>query len=118
LKNESKGIADPKDATRTVWIKHLTLTNISTDLVYRNKDSVEHLPPIDRIELKDLKSDGGPVMSQILKLVLGQSLKAVFERQNIKHELPGGHLRYLLPLRRLTTAFPSMPIPSPIYFTF
>jgi|GEM_PF-529166 len=104
LKNEAQGKAEEGDAVRTVWIKNLVLTNITTDLVYRNKHEVNHLTPIDKIVLKDLKSEGGPVMSQIVKLVLGQSLKAVFEEQHIKQGLPGGRLRYLLPLRRLQSS--------------
>lgn len=103
MHNEMRGKSDLKDATRTVEIKNLVLTEVTTDLVYRNKKEVKRLPDIGRIILSDLKSEGGPVVAQILKLVLGQSLKAVFEEQHLKQGLPGGRLKYLLPLRRSTT---------------
>lgn len=106
LENEAASTSEPGDDTRSVLIKNLVLINVRTDLVYRNKDKAESLPPIDRIVIKDLKSEGGPVINQIIKLVLGQSIKAVFKKQNIKHELPGGHLRYLLPLRRMSSMRP------------
>ena len=101
LSDEAKGVAPKADATRTVRVNHLILTNIKTDLVYRNKGNVEHLAPIDRIELTDLSSQGGSVINQLVKLVLSQSVKAVYEKQHIRNRLPGGRMRYLLPLRRL-----------------
>ncbi|HEY2810888.1 MAG TPA: AsmA family protein [Rhabdochlamydiaceae bacterium] len=101
LKNEKSGKVPTDDAVRTVLVRHLILTNISTDLVYRNKNTVEHLPSLDEIILKDLRSEGGSVRNQLVRLILSQTLKAVYEEQEIKHDLPGGRLRYLLPLRRL-----------------
>lgn len=103
MKNEMQGKSDPCDATRTVLIRHLVLKKITTDLVYRNKHQVKRMPAIDEIVLNDLKSEGGSVTSQVFKLVFSQSIKAIFEELDIKHDLPGGHARYLLPLRRLSS---------------
>jgi uncharacterized protein involved in outer membrane biogenesis len=105
MKNELQGKAPVGDATRSVQIRKLVLNQIKTDLVDRKTRQVQHLPAIDQITLHNLQSEGGSVMNQVVKLVLGQSLKAIFEELHIHHELPGGHLRYLLPLRRFTSSF-------------
>ena len=102
--NQDAGIKEeetPKEPSKgTVLIHKLVLTNISTDLVYRNEGkNVKHLPVINTIELTELSGEGGP--DEIMRLVMGHMLKAVAEQQHIGHLLPGGHLRYLLPLGRL-----------------
>jgi uncharacterized protein involved in outer membrane biogenesis len=109
-KEEQEGTVPTINATRSVLIRTLTLNRVLTDLVDRKKQEVKHLPPIDRIELHNLSSEGGPLTTQIFKLVIGQSIKAIFEELHIHHDLPGGHLKYLLPLRRFTSSF-LLPIP-------
>ncbi|MBS0619976.1 MAG: hypothetical protein JSS61_00760 [Verrucomicrobia bacterium] len=73
---------------RSVLIHKLILTNIDTDIVYRKEGGkVKKLPRIDRIELTEISSQGGLPMDQIMNSVLGQMLRSVFEKQNIKNML-------------------------------
>jgi uncharacterized protein involved in outer membrane biogenesis len=82
---------------RSVLIRRLVLNNIRTDLIYRNQgDKVRHLPVIKRIELKNISSEGGNVMDQIMNSALGEMLKEVFMEQNLKEFMdkifqPGGN---------------------------
>ena len=86
--NQDAGIKEeetPKDPSKgTVLIHKLVLTNISTDLVYRNEGkNVKHLPVINTIELTELSGEGGP--DEIMRLVMGHMLKAVAEQQHLVH---------------------------------
>ncbi len=75
---------------KSVLIKSLVLTNINVDVVYRKEGGkVQKLPPIDRIELTNITSEGGLPMDQIMNSVLGQMLKAVFTKQNLQNMLQG-----------------------------
>lgn len=70
---------------KTVLIHRLILTNIRTDLLYRDQgDKVRHLHHIDRIELKEISSTGGNTMEQIMNSSLGEMIKQVFIEQNLK----------------------------------
>ncbi len=105
--NQQAGIKEedtkPDPSKGTVLIHKLVLTNISTDLIYKDQGKeVKHLPQIDKIELTELSGQGGP--DEILRLVIGNMLKSVGEQQKLGHQLPGGHLRYLLPLKRIKEA--------------
>lgn len=74
-----------KKSNKTVLIRRLVLNNIHTDLIYRSQgDKVRHLPVIKRIELKNISSEGGNAMDQIMNSALGQMLKEVFIEQNLK----------------------------------
>jgi hypothetical protein len=79
-----------KGAKRSVLIHRLILTNIDVDVVYRQGGGkVKRLPRINRIELTDISSEGGLPTSQIMNSVLGQMLKSVFEKQNLKDMMQG-----------------------------
>jgi uncharacterized protein involved in outer membrane biogenesis len=71
---------------KTVLIKKLVFTNIATSLVFaKEKSSVKRLPTIDRMEFYNVSSEGGLSSDQLLNSVLGQMLKAVFQRENLKN---------------------------------
>jgi len=75
-------------ATRTVLIKKLIFNNIITDVVYRKEGGkVKRLPTINQIVLTDVSSEGGIPMDQLMNTVLGQMLRQVFVKQNLKNML-------------------------------
>ena len=79
-----------KKPPRSVLIKRIILTNINVDVIYvKEGGKVQHLPTIDRIELTNVSSEGGVPMDQIMNSVLGQMLKSVFIKQNLKNMLQG-----------------------------
>lgn len=95
----------------TVLIHKLILTNINVDIVYRKDGGkVKHLPTIDRIELNEVSSEGGLPMDQIMNSVLGQMLRSVFEKENLKNMmqdlLPNQNnlQQYISPFKGLFTA--------------
>jgi hypothetical protein len=76
------------NAKTSVFIKTLVLTNIQVELVYRNNPgNIKKLPPIDKIILTDINTEEGMPMEQIMHSVLGQMLKSVFIKENIKNTL-------------------------------
>lgn len=81
----------PSSATKkTVLIKTLVLTNIQVDLVYKNKASaVKKLPLIDKIVLTNISTEKGLPMNQIMNSVLGQMLKSIFLKENLKDAVDG-----------------------------
>jgi hypothetical protein len=93
---------------RSVLIHHVILTNINVDVVYK-KDSgkVKKLPTIPRIELTEISSEGGLPMDQITNSILGEMLKQVFIKENLKNMLqelmnqPGPIKQYLAPFKGL-----------------
>lgn len=72
-------------SNKSVLIKTLVLTNIQVELVYKNKaGEVKKLPPIDKIVLTNINTAEGLPMNQIMNSVLGQTLKSVFIKENLK----------------------------------
>jgi uncharacterized protein involved in outer membrane biogenesis len=104
---EQKASAAKKGSDRSVLIHKLVLTNIDVDVLYvKDGAKVIHLPRIDRIELNDISSEGGIPMDQIMNSVLGQMLKSVFQKQNLKNMMqdiiqdPQGTIqKYLKPFK-------------------
>lgn len=87
-KNKKKQQPTTNGSLKSVLIHKLVLSNIKVDVLYRKDGGkVKHLPPIDRIELYDISSEGGLPMDQIMNSVLGQMLKSVFEKENLKNML-------------------------------
>lgn len=103
-----------KETGRSVLIRTMILTNIDVDVLYIKEGSkVIHLPRIDRIELHDISSEGGIPMDQIMNSVLGQMLKSVFQKQNLKNMMqdliqnpPNEIQKYLSPFKNLFPAIP------------
>ncbi len=75
--------------SKNVLIKKLILTNISIELVYEtgSDQKVKKLKPISRLEFTNVTSSGGIPTDQIMRSVLGQTLKAVFEKENLQNML-------------------------------
>ncbi len=74
--------------TRTVHINRLVLNNISVEVVYRSNGSkIKRLQTIPQIVLTDISSTGGVPIHQIMESVLGQMLKSVFMKENLKNML-------------------------------
>ena len=109
-KGRAKQEAQDNDSSRSVYIHKLILTNIDVDVVYiKEGRKVIHLPRIERIELYDISSQGGLPMDQIMNSILGQMLRSVFERQNLKNMLqnliespPNTIQKYLNPFKLFT----------------
>jgi hypothetical protein len=104
--------AKKNEKARSVLIRKLILTNIDVDVLYiKGGSKVIHLPRIDRIELNDISSEGGVPMDQIMNSVLGQMLKSVFQKQNLKNMMqdliqnpPSGIQKYLSPFKNFMNA--------------
>ncbi len=100
--------AGPEEKERTVLIHKLVLSNINTDLIFKeDSGKVKRLPTIDRIELTEISSQGGFPMDQLMNSVLGQMLKQVFIKQNMQNMLmdflqnpPSQVEKYLQPFKR------------------
>ena len=94
---------------RTVLIHRIVLTNINVDVVYKKDGGkVKRLPTIPRMELNEISSEGGLPMDQITNSVLGEMLKQVFIKENLKNMLqelmnqPGSPIQqYLQPFKGL-----------------
>ncbi|MES2122485.1 MAG: hypothetical protein V4492_06880, partial [Chlamydiota bacterium] len=104
----------PDENARSVLIHKLILTNINVDVVYRKDGGkIKRLPPIDRIELTEVSSEGGLPMDQIMNSVLGQMLKSVFEKENLKNMMQdllqnqGDIQKYISPFKGLLNTAPS-----------
>jgi hypothetical protein len=99
--------SEQEKSARSVFIRTLAFNNIDTDVIYiKDGGKVIHLPRIDRIELHDIGSEGGVPMDQIMNSVLGQMLKSVFQKQNLKNMLqdliqnpPSNLQKYLSPFK-------------------
>jgi hypothetical protein len=100
-------------SSRTVLIHRLVLTNIDVDVVYK-KDGrkVQRLPRIPRIELTEISSEGGFPVDQVMHSVLGEMLKQVFLKENLKNmlqnllEKPNPLKQYINPFKSLFSAIP------------
>lgn len=116
LESSTKQPANAKETKpgkqRTVFIKRLLLTNIDTDVVYRQEGGkIRHLRHIDSMEIDNISSQGGFPIDQLMDSVLGQMLKQVFIQQNLKNMLenllnqPQGQIQqYLQPFKRFLPA--------------
>jgi uncharacterized protein involved in outer membrane biogenesis len=83
---------------KTVLIKRLVLNNINADLLYQSDGNVRHLPTIPQIVLVNISSKGGNLMDQLMNSALGEMLKEIFLKENLKdimdkifQQIPGGN---------------------------
>jgi len=86
------------DSEKTVLIKRLVLNNINADLLYQSDGKVRHLPTIPQIVLLNISSKGGDLMDQLMNSALGEMLKEIFLKENLKdimdqifQQIPGGN---------------------------
>lgn len=100
-------------AGRSVLIHRIVLTNIDVDVVYKKEGGkVKRLPRIPRMELTEISSEGGLPTDQILNSVLGQMLKEVFIKQNLKNMIqdflntPSPAQKYIQPFKGFFNAAP------------
>ncbi len=85
LMNNMKASASTS-SSRSLLIRKVVLTDIDVDVVYRqNGSKVTRLPRIPRMELTNITSEGGIPSDQIMNSVLGEMLKQVFLKQNLKN---------------------------------
>lgn len=94
------------EASRSVLIHRIVLTNIDVDVVYRKEGGkIKKLPRIPRIELTEVSSEGGLPMDQILNSVLGEMLKQVFIKENLNNmikeliDIPSPIQKYVEPFK-------------------
>ncbi|MCX6990768.1 MAG: AsmA family protein [Chlamydiae bacterium] len=80
--------SSPSTPGRSVFIKELIINNISVDLLYvQGGGKVKKLPVIKQIVLKNISSEEGFPIDQLMNTVLGQMLKEVFIKQNLQNML-------------------------------
>ncbi len=73
---------------RSVLIKKLVLTNISVELLYRQKGKApKKLAPIKRLEFTNVSSEHGIPSAQITQVILQQMLKSVFSIEGLQDML-------------------------------
>lgn len=113
-KKESSAKQTPTTGTpRTVLIHRIVLTNIDVDVLYKKEGGkVKRLPRIPQIVLTEVSSEGGSAMDQILNSTLGEMLKQVFIKENVKNMMqdlmntPSPAQKYLAPFKGLFNAVP------------
>lgn len=114
-KNKQNKATPPttKKPGRSVLIHRIVLTNIDVDVVYKKDGGkVQRLPRIPRMELTEISSEGGLPMDQILNSVLGEMLKQVFIKENLKNMMqefmntPSPVQQYLEPFKGFFNATP------------
>jgi len=85
-KSEQKQASSTPQTGKSLLIKELVINNISVDLVYVQGDGrIKKLPMIKQIVLRNISSQEGFPMDQLMNSVLGQMLKQVFIQQNLKN---------------------------------
>ncbi|NGX44987.1 MAG: hypothetical protein K940chlam2_00127 [Chlamydiae bacterium] len=85
-----EGHLDEKKSKKSVLIRRLVLSNITTDIMFHeNGGKVKRLPNIDKIVLRDISTEGGTASDQLMSSILGQMIKSVFVQQNLSQFLKG-----------------------------
>lgn len=74
-------------APPTLLIKKLIVTNISTQLLFHDKEGTQTLPMIDRMEFTDVTSSGGIAIDQLTSSILGQMLRSIFTKEQLQNML-------------------------------
>jgi hypothetical protein len=112
-RKKSKEAPPAESSGRSVLIHKIVLTNIDVDVVYRKEGSkVKRLPRIPRMELTEISSEGGVPTDQILNSVLGEMLKQVFIKENLKNmmqdlmDVPSPIQPYIAPFKGLFNVIP------------
>lgn len=112
-KKKSKQPSAPSGSQRSVLIHRIVFTNIDVDVVYRKEGGkVKRLKRIPRLELTEVSSEGGLPMDQIMNSVLGEMLKQVFLKENLKNMMqdfmntPSPIQPYLEPFKGIFNALP------------
>ena len=91
-KNTSSEEKEAKDKgeTTTVLIKKLIITDLNIELAYKTGDNANRkLRPIERIELTNISSEGGVPTSQIMNIVMQETLRNIFSKEGLQNMLEG-----------------------------
>ncbi|MGE5196585.1 MAG: AsmA family protein [Anaerolineae bacterium] len=88
FKESERASSKNQKASRKVLIKKLILTNISIDLVYRKDGGkIKKLPPIKKLEFTNVTSEGGIPLDQMTDAILTETLRSIFQKENLKDML-------------------------------
>ncbi len=92
----SKSTSDEKDKAKktgkstAVLIKKLIITDLKIELAYKTGGKTNrNLRPIDRIELTNISSEGGIPTSQIMNIVMQETLRNIFSKEGLQNMLEG-----------------------------
>lgn len=96
MNNVSKSAGDEKEKakkkgkTTSVLIKKLVITDLQIELAYKTGGKANRkLRPIDRIELNNISSEGGIPTSQIMNIVMQETLRNIFSKEGLQNMLDG-----------------------------
>lgn len=96
MNNVSKSASDEKEKaksqgkTTSVLIKKLVITDLQIELAYKTGGKANRkLRPIDRIELTNISSEGGIPTSQIMNIVMQETLRNIFSKEGLQNMLDG-----------------------------
>jgi uncharacterized protein involved in outer membrane biogenesis len=86
LKNSKS--AHQSKGNKSFFIKKLTVKNIQCQVLYNDRrNGLFDLSPIDELTFTDISTDKGFPIEQLMDSVLGQTLKEIFIRENLKDML-------------------------------
>jgi len=96
MNNMSKSTSDEKAKAKksgkstSVLIKKLIITDLKIELAYKTGGKAnQKLRPIDRIELTNISSEGGIPTSQIMNIVMQETLRNIFSKEGLQNMLEG-----------------------------
>ncbi|MCB1106836.1 MAG: AsmA family protein [Chlamydiia bacterium] len=88
--DSEKEKAKKSGKTTKVLIKRLVITDLQIELAYKTGGKANRkLRPIDRIELTNISSEGGIPTSQIMNIVMQETLRSIFSREGLQNMLEG-----------------------------
>lgn len=70
---------------RTILLKRLVVTNVSTQLLFHGGGSVQTLPTIGRMEFTNITVHGGVPKDQLIASILGQMLIEIFKEHHLNN---------------------------------
>ncbi len=96
MDNISKSASDEKDKAKkagkstSVLIKKLIITDLKIELAYKTGGKLtQKLRPIGWIELTNISSEGGIPTSQIMNIVMQETLRNIFSTEGLQNMLEG-----------------------------
>jgi uncharacterized protein involved in outer membrane biogenesis len=88
--NDEKDKAEKTGKSTSVLIKKLIITDLKIELAYKTGGKENRmLRPIDRIELTNISSEGGLPTSQIMNIVMKETLRNIFSKEGLQNMLEG-----------------------------
>ncbi len=87
---EEKKEAEAKKETTSVLIRRLVITDLQIELAYTTGGRANRkLRPIKRLELTNISSEGGIPTSQIMNIVMQETLRNIFSKEGLQNMLEG-----------------------------